>query len=91
MRTTKKFENMQDLVERIRGRVLHDSDIDLLIKKFVKNKSKYSRLVEILHRPQGTGLSDSDINFITEGFGWKTNEYLNKIRERIKLVLEGCK
>lgn len=91
MRTIKKFENMRDLILRLRGRVLHDNDIDLLIKKFVKNKSKYSRLVEILHRPQGTGLTDSDINFITEGFGWKTDEYLNEIKERIKIELEECK
>lgn len=91
MRTIKKFETMQDLIERLRGRVLLDNDIDLLIKKFVKNKSKYSRLVEILHRQQGTGLSDSDINFITEGFGWKTGEYISEVRQRIKLLLEECK
>ena len=79
---------MRDLIQRLRDRVLLDDDIDLLIKKFIKNKSKYARLVEILHRPQGTGINDSDVSFITEGFGWNPGEYLSEIRERIKLQLE---
>lgn len=82
---------MRDLIQRLSDRVLLDDDIDLLIKKFIKNKSKYARLVEILHRPQGTGINDSDISFIIEGFGWKTGEYISEIRKRIKLELEECK
>jgi hypothetical protein len=91
MKTTNKFEKMQDLILRLRDRVLLDDDIDLLIKKFVKNKSKYTRLVEILHRPQDIGMSDSDVSFITEGFGWNPGEYLSELRERIKLQLEELK
>ena len=82
MRTNKKFYMMYNLIERISYHNQTDDDIELLIKKFIRNRTKYSQLLRILHRETFVDITESDVNFISMGFGWKNGEFWNEILER---------